>query len=152
MYTPHRVWIEKRLRNGSGTSRETAEFRPSPRPALLLEVVNDRGESHFHRTRHQGGRALPVLGCPKGRRFPRHSILKSPVIHKNPGPDTQKINDEKLIFRHFQKRGHPFSMKQEKINFSIVDIFFIQVARVARGGDAAPSFHPNAPLICIYFK
>ena len=28
--------IEKRLRNGSGTARETSEFRPSPRQALLL--------------------------------------------------------------------------------------------------------------------
>ena len=71
------IWIEERLRNGSGTARETAEFRPSPRPALLLEIVNDRGESHFHQTRHRGGRAVPVPGCPEGRRFPRHSILKS---------------------------------------------------------------------------
>ena len=70
------IWIEKRLRNGSGTARETAEFRPSLWPALLLEVVNDRGESHFHRTRHRGGQALPVPGCPEGRRFPRHSILR----------------------------------------------------------------------------
>ena len=61
------IWIEKRLRNGSGTARETAEFRPHPRPALLLEVINDRGESHFHRTRHRGGPALPTPGCPEGR-------------------------------------------------------------------------------------
>ena len=53
---------------------------------------------------------------------------------------------KKLIFRYLQKRGHPLSMKQEKINFFIVDIFFIQVARLALGGDAAPSFHPNAPF------
>ena len=50
------IWIEKRLRNGSGTARETAKSRPSPRPTLFLEVVNDCGESRFHRTRHRGGR------------------------------------------------------------------------------------------------
>ena len=60
------IWIEKRLRNGSGTSRETAEFRPSLWPALLLEVLYDRGESRFHRTRHRGGRALPVPGSLEG--------------------------------------------------------------------------------------
>jgi hypothetical protein len=38
-------------------------------------VINDRGESHCHRTRHRGGRALLVLGCPQGR-FPRRSTLK----------------------------------------------------------------------------
>ena len=69
------IWVEKRLRNGSETARETAEFRPRSRPARLLEVINDRGESHCHRTRHRGGRALPVPGCPQGR-FPRRSTLK----------------------------------------------------------------------------
>jgi hypothetical protein len=39
-------------------------------------VINDRGESHCHRTRHRGGPALPVPGCPQGR-FPRRSTLKS---------------------------------------------------------------------------
>ena len=39
-------WVEKRLRNGSETAGETAEFRPRSRPALLLEVINDRGELH----------------------------------------------------------------------------------------------------------
>ena len=68
------IWIEKRLRNGSGTARETAEFRPRSRPALFLDVINDRGELHCHRTRHRGGRALPVPGCPQGR-FPRRSTL-----------------------------------------------------------------------------
>jgi hypothetical protein len=48
------IWIEERLRTGG-----TAEYRPNPRPALLLEVINDRGESHFHQTMHRGGRALP---------------------------------------------------------------------------------------------
>ena len=61
------IWVEKRLRNGSETARETAEFRPRSRPALLLEVINDRGELHCHRTRHRGGRALPMSGCPEGR-------------------------------------------------------------------------------------
>ena len=70
------IWIEERLRNGSGTAREMAKSRPSPWPTLLLEVVNDRGESHFHRTRHRGGRALPVPGSPEGRRFPGLSFLK----------------------------------------------------------------------------
>ena len=69
------IWVEKRLRNGSETAGETAEFRPRSRPALLLDVINDRGESHCHRTRHRGGRALPVPGCPQGR-FPRRSTLK----------------------------------------------------------------------------
>jgi hypothetical protein len=66
------IWVEKRLRNGSGTAGETAEYRPRSRPALLLEVINDRGELYCHRTRHRGGRALPVPGCPHGR-FPRRS-------------------------------------------------------------------------------
>jgi hypothetical protein len=35
------LWVEKRLRNGSETARETAEFRPRSRPALLLEVMNE---------------------------------------------------------------------------------------------------------------
>ena len=61
------IWIEKRLRNGSGTARETAEFWPHPWPALLLEVTSDRGESHIHRTRHRGGLALPAPGCSEGR-------------------------------------------------------------------------------------
>ena len=66
------IWVEKRLRNGKETARGTADFRPRSRPALLLEVINDRGESHCHRTRHRGGPALPVPGCPQGR-FPRRS-------------------------------------------------------------------------------
>jgi hypothetical protein len=37
------IWVEKWLRNGSETARETAEFRPRSRPALLLEVMNDLG-------------------------------------------------------------------------------------------------------------
>jgi hypothetical protein len=60
------IWVEKPLRNDSETARETAEFRPRSRPALFLEVINDRGELHCHRTRHRGGRALPVPGCPEG--------------------------------------------------------------------------------------
>ena len=78
------IWVEKRLRNGSETARETAEFRPWSRPALLLEVINDRGELHCHRTRHRGGRALPVPGCPQGR-FPRRSTNRT----------------------HWNARGHP---------------------------------------------
>jgi hypothetical protein len=58
------IWVERRVRNGSGTARGTAEYRPRSRPALLLEVMNDRAESHCHRTRHRGGRTLPVPGCP----------------------------------------------------------------------------------------
>ena len=73
------IWVEKRLRNGSETARETAEFRPRSRPALLLEVINDRGELHCHRTRHRGGRALPVPGCPQGR-FPRRSTLNERIV------------------------------------------------------------------------
>ena len=68
------IWVEKRLRNGSGTARETADYRPRSRPVLLLEVMNDRGESHCHRTRHRGRRVLPVPGCPQSR-FPRRSTL-----------------------------------------------------------------------------
>jgi hypothetical protein len=68
------IWVEERLRNGSETARETAEFRPRSRPARLLEVINDRGESHCHRNRHRGGRALPVPGCPQGH-LPRRSTL-----------------------------------------------------------------------------
>ena len=40
------IWVEKRLRNGPETAIETAEYRPRSRPALLLEVINDRGELH----------------------------------------------------------------------------------------------------------
>ena len=68
------IWVEKRLRNGSETAREKAEYRPRSRSALLLEVINDRGELHCHRTRQRGGRALPVSRCPHGR-FPRRSTL-----------------------------------------------------------------------------
>jgi hypothetical protein len=64
------IWVEERLRNGSETAGGTAEYRPKSRPALLLEVINDRGESCCHRTRHRGGRALPVPGCPCGAVFP----------------------------------------------------------------------------------
>ena len=86
-------WIEKRLRNGSGTARETADFRPSPQPALLLEVMNDREESHSHRTRHRGGRALPLPWCPEGHRFPRRSTWKKyAYINKNLGPDKKKLD------------------------------------------------------------
>ena len=73
------IWIEKRLRNGSETARETAEFRPSPRPALLLETMNDRGEFHFHRTRHRGGRALHVSWCSEGR-FVRPGSFRSKTV------------------------------------------------------------------------
>jgi hypothetical protein len=69
------IWVEQRLRDGSETAGGTAEFRPRSRPSLLLEVINDRGELHCHRTMHRGGRALPVPGCPQGR-FPRRSILE----------------------------------------------------------------------------
>ena len=75
------IWIEKWLRNGSGTARETAEFRPHPRPALLLEVINDRGESHFHRIRHRGGPALPTPGCPEGRFVSRVRFCGTPSIY-----------------------------------------------------------------------
>ena len=73
------IWVGKRLRNGSETATETADYRPRSRPALLLEVINDRGELHCHRTRHRGGRALPVPGCPQGR-FPRRSTLSAQKI------------------------------------------------------------------------
>ena len=61
------------------------------------------------------------------------------MLYKNPGPDKKIINDKKIIFPCIlnlvhttylqkttaeRKRGHPLSMKQEKIDFSIVDIFF----------------------------
>jgi hypothetical protein len=59
------IWVEKRRRDGSETARETAEFRPRSRPALLLEVMNDRGELHCHRTRHREGRARPCQGAPR---------------------------------------------------------------------------------------
>jgi hypothetical protein len=77
------IWVEKRLRNGSETARGTAEFRPKSRPALLPEVMNDRGELHCHRTRHRGGRALPVPGCPLGR-FPRCSIPSTAPHARDP--------------------------------------------------------------------
>jgi hypothetical protein len=64
-------------RNGSEMARATADYRPRSRSALLLEVINDRGELHCHRTRHRGGRALPVLGCPHPQgRFPRRCTLR----------------------------------------------------------------------------
>jgi hypothetical protein len=69
------IWVEELLRNGW----ETAGFRLRSRPALLLEVINDRGESHCHRTRHRRGRALPVSGCPQGR-FPRRSTLSERIV------------------------------------------------------------------------
>jgi hypothetical protein len=65
------IWVEERLRYGS----EMAEYRPRSRPALLLEVINDHGESHCHRTRHRGGRALSVSGCPVP--FPPMLYLKT---------------------------------------------------------------------------
>jgi hypothetical protein len=77
------IWVEKRLRNGSGTARDTAVFRPRSRPALLPEVRNDRGELHCHRTRHRGGRALPVPGCPQGR-IPRRRSTKIIYIRAPP--------------------------------------------------------------------
>jgi hypothetical protein len=52
------------FRNSSETARETSEFRPRSRPALFLEVINDHGELHCHRTRHRGGRA-PGQGAPR---------------------------------------------------------------------------------------
>ena len=41
-------------KNGSETAGETADFRPRSRPALLQEVINDRGELHCRRTMHRG--------------------------------------------------------------------------------------------------
>ena len=82
------IRVEKWLRNGSGTAGGTAEFRPRSRPALLLEVINDRGEPHCHRTRHRGGRALPVTRGPQGR-FPRRSTLtraQKPARTPHPAP------------------------------------------------------------------
>jgi hypothetical protein len=70
------IWVEKRFRNGSETARGTAEFRPRSQPPLFLEVMNYRGELYRHRTRHRGGRALLVPGCPQGR-FPRCSTLNN---------------------------------------------------------------------------
>ena len=78
------IWVEKRLRNGSETAGETADYRSRLRPALFLEVMNDRGELHCHRTRHRGGRALPVPGCPQGR-FPRRSTLSTNGTFYHPG-------------------------------------------------------------------
>jgi hypothetical protein len=75
------IGVEKRPRNGSETARGTAKFRPRLRPTLLLEVMNDRGELHCQRTRHRGGRALPVPGC-QGR-FPRRSTL---IVFLTPRP------------------------------------------------------------------
>ena len=72
------IWVEKRLRNGSETARGTAEIRPSPRQALLLEIKNDRGELHFHRTRHRRRRALPVPGCLEGRLISRVRFGRRP--------------------------------------------------------------------------
>jgi hypothetical protein len=47
------IWVEKRLRNGSETARGKVGYRPRSRPALLLEVIDDRGELHCHRARHR---------------------------------------------------------------------------------------------------
>ena len=68
------IWDEERLRNGCEPARETHEFWPRSRPALFLKVINDRVESHWHRTRHRGGRALLVTRCPQGR-SPQRSTL-----------------------------------------------------------------------------
>ena len=63
---------------GRGMTQKRPKKRPSfdqaPRQVLLLEVINDRGESHFHRTRHRGGRALPVPGSPEGRFISRGRV------------------------------------------------------------------------------
>ena len=58
------------------------------------------------------------------------------------------------MFWFLQKRQHPLHTKQEKKIIFPSLTFFSQVARLARGGDAAPSFHPKAPLIleCNRFK
>jgi hypothetical protein len=57
-----------RPRNGWETAEKTAigtaEKRSSARLALLLVVMNDRGEFHSHRARHRGGWRLPTLSSP----------------------------------------------------------------------------------------
>ena len=45
---------QERLRNGWGTAKHTAEKRLSARLPLLLDLINDRGKFHSHRTRHLG--------------------------------------------------------------------------------------------------
>jgi hypothetical protein len=55
---------QKRLRNGWGTARGTAEKRLGAQLALLLDVMNDRGKFHSHRTRHRGGWAELLWWCP----------------------------------------------------------------------------------------
>jgi hypothetical protein len=70
------IRVEERLRNGSETARETADFRQRSRPALLLGAINDRRELHCRRTRYRGGRALPVPRCPQQGRFRFPDALK----------------------------------------------------------------------------
>ena len=65
-------------------------------------------------------------------------------------PDPMKTNStiEKIdIPAPPEARGSALHETRKKSIFPSLKVFFIQVARLARGGDAAPSFHPKAPLI-----
>jgi hypothetical protein len=65
-------------RNGSETARGTAEFRPRPRPALFVQMTTNRGGLLVRWTRHRGGRAQPVPGCPEGRFISRVRLGRRP--------------------------------------------------------------------------
>ena len=71
-----------------------------------------------------------------------------------PGSRTPKknLNDRKIdIPAPPEARGSALHETRKKSIFPSLTFFFIQVARLARGGDAAPSFHPKAPLILYLF-
>jgi hypothetical protein len=58
-----------------------AEKRLSARLALLLDVMNDRGKFHSHRTRHRGGRVELVWWSPQGRDPRWNSKMSGPCVY-----------------------------------------------------------------------
>jgi hypothetical protein len=49
--------------------------------ALLLDVMNDRGEFHLRRTRHRGGWAELAWWCPQGRDPRWNSKMSGPCVY-----------------------------------------------------------------------
>jgi hypothetical protein len=59
------IWVEKRLKDGSETARATADFRRRSRPALLLEVMNDRGSCTAIGPGIEEAEPCPCQGAPR---------------------------------------------------------------------------------------
>jgi hypothetical protein len=94
---------------GPGTAKKRLEKRLekrlkkrlSARLALLLDVMNDRGKFHSHRTKHRGGRVELVWWYPQGRDPRWNSKMSGPCVYAS--QNLPQRNDNHLFSENAKK-------------------------------------------------